>query len=88
MGVNLTYMSDEYVTVEEETCNEYEYENFSLVHNLTGKTWELHFYDEEEGELFIYIENTSFEDESELFSKLGFTKELFENIIKFEEANK
>lgn len=80
-------MFDDFVTIEEEICNEYEFEKFSLIHNITKEKWELHFYDDEQGELFIYIENTSFEDEKELFSKLEFTKEIFDKMISFEENN-
>lgn len=87
MKVSLIYMFDDFVTVEEEVCNEYEFEKFSLIHNLTKQKWELHFYDEDQGELFIYLENTSFEDEQELFSEIEFTEELFKNIIEFEENN-
>jgi len=71
--------------ITEETCNEYEFENYSLVHILDTDSWELHFYDEEEGELFICIENTSFDEEADLFTRLGFTKEIFDRIIQFEE---
>jgi hypothetical protein len=73
--------------IQQETCNEYEFENYSLVHNLTAGKWELHFYDDEEGELFTCIEDFSFEEESELFARLGFTKEVFCRILSFEEKN-
>lgn len=74
------------LTLKEENCNEYEFDAFSLVHNLTDNNWELHFYDEAEGELFIYVENNSFDEEEELFNKLGFTKEIFDRILSFEES--
>ena len=81
-------MPDEFITIDEENCNEYEFDKFSLVHNLTKQNWELHYFDEEEGELFIYIDSTSFEEEKDLFLELGFTKECFENIINFEDNKK
>lgn len=68
-----------------ENCNEYEFSGYSVMHDMTNERWELHFQDEEEGELFIYLGTTSFDEEQELFERLGFTKELFEKIIKFEE---
>lgn len=71
--------------IKEEICNEYEFDKFNLIHNLTENNWELHFYDDEQGELFIYVENNSFEEETDLFSELGFTKEIFNNIQHFEE---
>lgn len=72
--------------VKEERCNEYEFDGYSLVHVLDSDIWELHFYDEEEGELSTYVENTSFDEESELFEKLGFTREVFDRILGFEES--
>jgi len=71
--------------IQEECCNEYEFENYSVVHNLTSGKWELHFYDEDEGELFTYIKLTSFDEELELLDELGFTKEMFQKLIQFEE---
>lgn len=70
--------------IKEEVCNEYEFESFSLIHNLTTDKWEFHFLDDEEGELFTYIENNSFEEESDLFSEHGFTREMFDKITDFE----
>lgn len=74
--------------IKEESCNEYEFDEYSVVHNLTLEKWEFHFYDEDEGELFTYIEDTSFDEESELFDRLGFTKEVFDRLISFEENHK
>ena len=73
------------VDLKEETCNEYEFGTYSLIHVLNTDMWELHFYDEDEGELFTYIKLTSFDEELELLDKLGFTKEMFEKLIQFEE---
>lgn len=70
----------------QEKCNEYEFENYSLIHVLDTDKWELHFYDETEGELYIYIEDSSFIEEEKLFSQLGFTKEIFKRILTFEET--
>ena len=72
--------------IKEERCNEYEFDNYSLVHVLDTDRWELHFYDEEQGELYICIEDTSFTEEEDLFSQLGFTEEIFNRILKFEET--
>jgi len=71
--------------IKEEICNEYEFDSFSLVHNLTEDVWEFHFLDDDEGELFICIENNSFEEEAELFSRFGFKKEMLDKVIAFEE---
>lgn len=74
--------------IQEESCNEYEFENYLIVHNLTSGKWEVHFYDDEEGELFTYIESTSFEEESDLFDRLGFNKDVFDKLVSFEENHR